>query len=115
MIYGGSFAVASATVASILRHKPNIVSLVSMGLEGKIRTDEDEQCALYLRNLFEGRTPDIEAVKNLILTGNESDKFDDPTMTHFHPEDRVLALQVNSIPFAIKVKKEDGLLIASPV
>ena len=30
-------------------------------------------------------------------------------------QDRELALQINSIPFAIKVKKIDGLLIASPV
>ena len=81
-----------------------------MGSGGEFRTDEDEQCALYLRNLLEGRLPDIAAVKKLILTGNESDKFDDSTLTHFHPQDRELALQINSIPFAIKVKKEDGLL-----
>ncbi|MBN18748.1 MAG: 2-phosphosulfolactate phosphatase [Chloroflexi bacterium] len=114
-IYLGSLVIAEATVENIKKIKPQVVDIIAMGSGGEFRTDEDEQCALYLRNLFEGRTPDIEAVKNLILTGNESDKFDDPTMTHFHPEDRVLALQVNSIPFAIKVKKEDGLLIASPV
>ena len=114
-IYLGSLVIAEATVKSIKKSKPQIIDIIAMGSGGEFRTDEDEQCALYLRNLLEGRMPDIAAVKKLILTGNESDKFDDSTLTHFHPQDRELALQINSIPFAIKVKKIDGLLIASPV
>ncbi|MFL2763945.1 MAG: 2-phosphosulfolactate phosphatase [Dehalococcoidia bacterium] len=114
-IYLGSLVIAEATAESIKKSKPQVIDIIAMGSGGEFRTDEDEQCALYLRNLLEGRFPDIAAVKKLILTGNESDKFDDSTLTHFHPEDRELALQINSIPFAIKVKKEDGLLIASPV
>lgn len=114
-IYLGSLVIAEATVKSIKKSKPQIIDIIAMGSGGEFRTDEDEQCALYLRNLLEGRLPDIAAVKKLILTGNESDKFDDSTLTHFHPQDRELALQINSIPFAIKVKKIDGLLIASPV
>ena len=114
-IYLGSLVIAEATVKSIKKSKPQIIDIIAMGSGGEFRTDEDEQCALYLRNLLEGSLPDIAAVKKLILTGNESDKFYDSTLTHFHPQDRELALQINSIPFAIKVKKIDGLLIASPV
>jgi len=113
-IYLGSLVIAEATVKAIKKFKPQVLNIIAMGSGGEFRTDEDEQCALYLRNLLEGRIPDIEAVKKLILTGNESDKFDDPTITQFHPKDRDLALQINSIPFAIKVEKEDGLLIATP-
>ena len=42
VIYGGSFAVASATATNILSAQPEIVTIVAMGLEGKIRADEDE-------------------------------------------------------------------------
>ncbi|MQG03844.1 MAG: 2-phosphosulfolactate phosphatase, partial [SAR202 cluster bacterium] len=49
VIYGGSLAVAGATARAIASHKPEKVSLVAMGLEGKVKADEDEQCALYLR------------------------------------------------------------------
>ena len=33
------------------------------------RADEDEQCALYLRNRLEGRNPDPEAIRKLIMAG----------------------------------------------
>ena len=78
LIYGGSLAVASATVRALKAHNPSKVTLVAMGSEGIIRADEDEQCALYLRNLLQGRVPDIEAVKSLIMAGEESQKYDDP-------------------------------------
>ena len=54
LIYGGSLAVASATVRALKAHNPSKVTLVAMGSEGIIRADEDEQCALYLRNLLQG-------------------------------------------------------------
>ncbi|MBM3943456.1 MAG: 2-phosphosulfolactate phosphatase, partial [SAR202 cluster bacterium] len=68
-IYLGSFAVAEATVASILREQPPLVSIISMGDQGRVKSDEDEQCALYLRNRLEGRQPNLDAVRSLIMTG----------------------------------------------
>jgi 2-phosphosulfolactate phosphatase len=85
-----------------------------MGAEASNRTDEDEQCALYIRNLLQGRSPDPEAVRRLVLAGGESGKFDDPAFPHHHPMDREMALQINSVPFAIRVTREDGLLVARP-
>ncbi len=111
-IYAGSFAIASATVAAIKRRDPGVVSIVAMGAEGKVRADEDEQCALFLRNLFQGREPDHDAVRNLVLAGQESQKYSDPAKPHFHPEDRRLALEIDSHPFAIRVTREDSLLVA---
>ena len=46
IIYGGALVVAEATAKAILSQNPSRVSLVAMGLEGRIRSDEDEQCAL---------------------------------------------------------------------
>ncbi|MXY22791.1 MAG: 2-phosphosulfolactate phosphatase [Dehalococcoidia bacterium] len=111
-LYGGSFAVASATVEAISRQQPELLTIVAMGSEGRIRVDEDEQCALFLKNLFQGRRPDHEAVRTVVLAGEESQKYDDPTKPHFPPEDREMALAIDSHNFAIRVEREDGLLVA---
>jgi 2-phosphosulfolactate phosphatase len=113
-IYVGSLVIAEATVKAILRDAPDLVSIVAMGSEGKTRTDEDEQCALYLRNLLQGRKPDHDAVRSLILVGEESQKYGDPARPHFHAKDKELALQIDTIPFAIKVSREGGLMVARP-
>ena len=113
-VYGGSLAVAGATVKAILRDPPEVVTLVAMGWAGRVRTDEDELCALYMRTLLQGRQPDREAVRHLVLMGEESQKFGDPAQPHFHPRDRDIALRIDSVPFAIKVVREDGLLVARP-
>ena len=111
-IYAGSFAIADATVRAILRDAPDLVTIVAMGWEARVHADEDEQCALYLRNLLQGRTPDADAVRALVLAGEESQKYADPAQPQYHPEDRDMALHIDSVDFAIKVGHEDGLLVA---
>ena len=113
-IYAGSLVTAEATVKALLRHSPDLVSIVAMGVEGQERSDEDEQCALYIRNLLQGRKPDPDSVRRLILAGAESQKYRDPARPHFHPEDMEIALRIDSIPFAVKVSREDGMLVARP-
>ena len=83
-----------------------------MGDRGAYRSDEDEQCALYLRNFLEGRQPDPEAVRSLIMDGGQTQKFFDPAQPQFHPRDVELALQINRFPFAMRVHRENGLLVA---
>ena len=114
LIYGGSLAVASATVRALKAHNPSKVTLVAMGSEGIIRADEDEQCALYLRNLLQGRVPDIEAVKSLIMAGEESQKYDDPETPQWPMEDREMALNIDSHDFALRISIEDGFFISQP-
>ena len=111
-IYAGSFAIADATVKAILHDSPELVTIVAMGLEAKVHADEDEQCALYLRNLLQGRKPDPEAVQALVLAGEEAQKYADPSQPQYHPEDRDMALQIDSVDCAIRVEREDGLLVA---
>ena len=114
IIYGGSFAIASATVACVKTHKPDTVSLVSMGLEGKIRTDEDEQCGLYLRNLLQGRFPDPKAVRSLVLTSEESEKYDNPDLPQWPESDRKIALTFDSHQFGIRIFNEKGMVVSRP-
>ena len=111
-LYGGSFAVASATVEAIRRQNPDLATIVAMGSEGRIRADEDEQCAFFLKNSLQGRRPDHDAVRSLVWVGEESQKYSDPTKPHHPPEDRAMALAIDSHNFAIRVEREDGLLTA---
>lgn len=113
-IYGGSLVVARATAEAILRDKPPEVTLVAMGWAGNVRTDEDELCALYIRNLLEGRQPDPEALKRLVEASGEVGKFYDPGLPHFHPEDCQWSLKVNHFDFAIRIAREGEHLVARP-
>ena len=114
-IYLGSFAVAAATVKAVLQDNPQLVTIVAMGDQAAIRSDEDEHCALYLRNLLEGRQPDPEALRQLILAGGATQKFFDPAQPQYHPQDVELALQFSKYPFAMRVSREQGRPVARKV
>ncbi len=111
-IFLGSFVVAQATVDAIKREGPELVSIIAMGDQGVNRADEDEHCGIYLRNILEDRKPDFESVKKLILAGGATQKFFDPDQPQFHPEDVTLALEADRYDFAMKISREDGLLVA---
>jgi 2-phosphosulfolactate phosphatase len=111
-VYLGSFVVAQATVESILREDPTLVSIIAMGDQGRARSDEDEHCALYLRNLLEGRNPDGDALRSLIMEGGATQKFFDSQQPQFHPRDVDLALEFSKYPFAMKVSRQDDRLVA---
>tara|TARA_A100001037_G_scaffold303812_1_gene338821 strand:+ start:7788 stop:8480 length:693 start_codon:yes stop_codon:yes gene_type:complete len=111
-IFLGSFAVAKATVKQILKIAPSEVSIIAMGEQGSIKCDEDEQCALYLRNLLEGRDPDTDSIRNLILTAGATQKFFDPSQPQYLPEDVEWALKFNYFDFCMPATIENGHLIA---
>jgi 2-phosphosulfolactate phosphatase len=111
-VYAGSFVVADATAKAILRDNPPYVTIVAMGWNAQVRTDEDELCALYLRNLMQGRRPDPEALRKLVLASSEAAKFGDPNQPHFRREDLEIAIDMNKYDFAIRVVKENGFLVA---
>ena len=111
-VFLGSFVVAQATVDAIKKESPSLVSIIAMGDQGVVRADEDEQCGIYLRNIMEERKPDFNAVKSLIMTGGATQKFFDPEQPQYHPEDVTLALQADRYSFAMKISREDGLLVA---
>ncbi len=112
VIYLGSLAVAEATVKAVLEDDPAVVSIIAMGSHGRARSDEDEQCALYLRNLLEGRQPDTAAVCSLIRSCGDAERFYNPARPECPPQDLELALEVSKYPFAMKVTRENGLPVA---
>ena len=111
-IFLGSFVVAQATVDAVSQEEPEIVSIIAMGDQGVVRSDEDEHCGIYLRNVLEGRQPGFNAVKELIMAGGATQKFFDKNQPQFHPEDVTLALEADRYDFAMKISREDGLLVA---
>ena len=111
-VYGASFVVADATAMAVLKDNPSYVTIVAMGWNAQVRTDEDELCAMYLRNRLQGRRPDPQAVRKLVLASGEVAKFQDPNQPHFHPEDLDIALEVNKYDFAVRISREHDLLVA---
>jgi 2-phosphosulfolactate phosphatase len=111
-IYLGSFVVAAATAEAVQHDNLGVVSIIAMGDRGTVRSDEDEQCALYLRNLLEGRQPAPAAVRSLVMAGGQTQKFFDAGQPQYHPEDAEVALQVNRFPFAMRISRENDLLVA---
>ena len=114
-LYAASFVVAGATARTILHDDPPLVTLVAMGAKAWQRSDEDEQCALYLRNLLLGGRPDPDAVRKLVSASVDAAKFRNPELPHFHPGDLEIALDIDRYDFAIRVATENGLPVARAV
>ncbi|MGE0222557.1 MAG: 2-phosphosulfolactate phosphatase [Acetobacteraceae bacterium] len=106
--YAASLVTARATARAMLAGGPERITLVAMGKEAVDRTEEDEVCALHLRNLLEGRKGDPDAVRAMILAGAEASRFGDPARPHLPAEDREIALDVDRFDFAIRIGIEDG-------
>jgi 2-phosphosulfolactate phosphatase len=111
-LYATSLVTAEATVRALLSGSPDQISLVATGDNGIKRTDEDELCAIHLRNRLEGRPGDADAVRRLILAGGEVRRFHDPALPHLHPEDVHIALDIDRYEFAVRVNFEDGRPVA---
>lgn len=111
-LYAASLVTASATAQALLSRPADRISLVAMGSEGLVRTDEDELCALYLRNRLEGRPGNAAAVREVILAGGDVLRFHDPSRPDLNQRDVEIALDVDRYDFAIKVTMEDGLPVA---
>ena len=88
---------AETTVRAPRSGSPDQVSLVAMGENGLKRTDEDELCAIQLRNRLERRPSDPDAIRRLILAGGEVGRFHDPSRPYLHPEDVEIALDIDPI------------------
>ena len=111
-LYAASLVTAEATVRSLLLGSPEQIALVAMGGNGIKRTDEDELCAIHLRNRLEGRRSDRDAIRRVILAGGETERFCDPARPYLHPEDVDIALDIDRYDFAVRVDFEDGRPVA---
>src|SRR4029077_21034063 len=111
-LYASPLVTAEATARALLSGSTDHVSLVAMGDNGLKRTDEDELCAIHLRNRLEGRPGDADAIRRLIVAGGEVGRFHDPARPYLHPEDVDIALDIDRYDFAVRVNFEDGRPVA---
>lgn len=110
--YAASLVTASATARALRASSAERITLVPMGGSGVERTDEDELCAMHLRNLLEGRSGDLASVRRLVLAGAEAARYHDPARPHLDPRDLDIALDVDRYDFAISVDMTDGRPVA---
>ena len=112
-MFAASFVIVEATCRAILQAEPELVTILAMGTRGMVRGDEDELCALYLRNRLQGRRPDQKAVMRLARCGHEADGFGSPEMPFKPVDDLEMSLRFDTFDFAIRVcREEGGLLVA---
>jgi 2-phosphosulfolactate phosphatase len=111
-LYASALVTAAATARSMRAGDPAQITLVAMGKNALDRTDEDEICALHLRNLLEGRPGERDAVRQMILAGGEAARFRDANPPHLYSADLDIALDIDRYNFAIRVTMEDGRPVA---
>jgi 2-phosphosulfolactate phosphatase len=111
-LYASALVTAKATARCMLAGDPERITLVAMGKNALDRTDEDELCALHLRNLLQGRQGDADALRRVILAGGEAARFFDASRPYLHREDLEIALDIDRYDFAIRVTPEDGRPVA---
>lgn len=111
-LYATALVTAPATARALAAGNPATISLVAMGESGEERTDEDEMCAVHIRHLLEGHRGDPEAVRRVIQAGEAPARFLDPTRPDSPLADLAICLDIGRYDFAIRVRQEDGLLVA---
>jgi 2-phosphosulfolactate phosphatase len=111
-LHAGALVTAKATARAIHKYSPQQVTLVPMGNDGVARADEDELCAIHLRNLIEGRPGNPSAIREVILAGPRIADFHSSSKAHLHPEDLKVALDIDRYDFAVRITQEDGRLVA---
>ena len=106
-IITGSFVNAKAISEYIRKKEPEKVSLVCMGREGIAPAEEDELCAVYLKNLLTaGEMPGIDpALWNLRFGGGRH--FFDPGLRDVFPEqDYWMCIARDRFGFVLRIGKD---------
>ena len=112
-ILTGSFVNAQAVADYIRLRNPEIVTLVCMGKEGLAPAEEDELCALYLRNLLTGEgMPDIGERLQSLRTGGGRHFFDPELQDVFPEKDFWMCIDRNKFNFVIRIEKTDDGLVS---
>lgn len=114
-ILTGALVNAKATAGYIRKQNPELVTLVRMGLNGKIPADEDNLCAEYLESLLLGTDFDLESVEQKLRRSSFSERFFDPAKPWNPPSDFYHCLAANTYSRAIgSAYDEQGRLFLRP-
>ncbi|MFC1692282.1 2-phosphosulfolactate phosphatase [Candidatus Latescibacterota bacterium] len=105
-----SFVNARATARYILNRKPEVVSIVAMGIRLREKAPEDEFCGDYIESMLNGKNYNhIEAV-NKILSHESAQKFLRGDKSYLPGEDPVICLQRDLFNFTLSAQREGELI-----
>ncbi|MFP3950974.1 MAG: 2-phosphosulfolactate phosphatase [Candidatus Bathyarchaeia archaeon] len=102
----GSFVMADAIAKYIQEKRPEVVSLVAMGVGGKKPSIEDELLAEYIEGKLRSQTPNFSEMRRRIRLDPEGAKFFDPDQPQFNEDDFHLAMDYNRFDFILKVIRD---------
>ncbi|MBD3310770.1 2-phosphosulfolactate phosphatase, partial [Candidatus Woesearchaeota archaeon] len=102
----GSFVCAKAVADYILKKRPDTVTLVALGNAGLKKTDEDELCAAYIKELLQGKSPDEEYYLDRLRHSPDAQRFFDPAKKHSPEGDFYCASDLNRFDFVMKVQRQ---------
>lgn len=106
-LLGGSLVTAKAIAAYIQKKQPDTVSLVCMGLGGRVDTDEDVLCARYIKSLLEGAPlADLEGQIEKIKYTDGAKFFEEARQAVFPMRDFFLCTQYDSLDFVLRLTKD---------
>jgi len=115
-----SLVVAGATARYIRSLQPRQVALVATGWRqhpsGVMRGEEDIACAEYLRSLVLGQPADALRAVGWVPSFRENRLSSKQTeIQRIYEADVALCAMVDTFDFAMRVDREDGLLVMRPV
>ena len=114
-IVTGSFVNARATANYIRSQAPELVTLVRMGLNAEIPSDEDNLCADYLESLLIGADFCLKTMERTLRESPFSERFFDPAKPWNPPTDFEFCLAANRYSRAIgSTFDKQGRLLLEP-
>lgn len=107
-VLAASLVVARPTALAIRDLRPELVSLVAMGMD--LGHPEDRACALYIEGLVREETPPLERLLEPLLASPRYSSLRAGEVPGFPPSDLDLALPTDRFDFAMSVHAEgDGV------
>jgi 2-phosphosulfolactate phosphatase len=110
-----SFLTAEATARYILDRRPEIVSIVAMGIRSAVPAPEDERCGDYIESLLTGGRYDHVAAINEILAHESAQKFLRGDKPYLPKEDPAICLQRDLFPFTLRAMRRNGAVLSVPI
>jgi 2-phosphosulfolactate phosphatase len=110
MIYAAALVNAGATGEAL--RGVSEATIIAAGRKGEVRAAEDELCATYIKAVANRAPYDADALGGLLGRWFGDEAFLTGREPYGPRTDWTLALQLDRFDFAIKVAREDGLLVA---
>lgn len=113
-IIAASLCCATATARYIRRAAPHAVTLLQTGVFAGGWGDDDVACADLIEALLDGRSLDLEAIRDRVRLSRSGTHYAEAGHPVFPAEDLAIALDVDRYEFAMIVHAVDGDLVLRP-